>query len=102
MADRIVLLGSGASDNNELFDRGWSSNDNLTNITDTDIADTLSTTSYPASTVSIRRSSISETVVESSSMDSSTLVSDLTTVSCNTSMVSICETSSSSITSQET
>ena len=35
-------------------------------------------------------------------MDSSTLVSDLTTVSCNTSMVSIRKTNSSSIMSQET
>ena len=102
MPRRFVLPGSGAPDNHEQFDSGCSSYDNLTNITDTDIGDILSTTIYPASTVSMRRSSISETIMESSSMDSSTLTSDLTFVSCNISMVSIHETCSSSVTSRET
>ena len=105
MPGRFVLPGSGASNNHEQFDSGWSSYDNLTNTTDTDIVDILSTTNYSASTVSMRHSSsISETIMKSSSMGSSTLAlaSDLTTVSCSISMVSIRETCSSSVTSRET
>ena len=81
---------------------GWSTYDNLTNITDADIGNILSATSCPTSTVSTRRSSISETIMETSPMDSWTLASDLTAVSCNISMVSIHETRSSSVTSGET
>ncbi|CAF2812998.1 unnamed protein product [Rotaria sp. Silwood2] len=99
MAGRSVPAESGASNDNELIDSGLSSNDTLTNVTNID--DTLSTLSYPSSTISIRSNSMSETISGSVTMDCSTLVSNLTSISSNISMVSIRDSSTTNLTSCE-
>ena len=100
MANHSVLPGSNVSNDSELIDSGWSSNDNLTDVTKID--DTLSTMSYPISTMTIRSSSMSEAIGGSTVMDSSTLVSSLTNISSTISMESVRDTRASSVSSRQT
>ena len=53
------------------------SNDNLMNVIDTNTDGALSTTTYPILAISIRRSSVSETIMESASMSALTFLMDL-------------------------
>ncbi|CAF3842932.1 unnamed protein product [Rotaria sp. Silwood1] len=91
----------------EVIDSGMASSDNSINASSAD--DTLSTTiahfkikgGYPATTYSCGNS-WSETISQSTTMDFSTSVSDMNNISNNISLVSICETRSSSIRSSHT
>ncbi|CAF2943431.1 unnamed protein product [Rotaria sp. Silwood2] len=78
----------------EVIDNGMASSDNSINVANAD--DTLSTTSYPATTDSCGNS-WSETISQSTTMDFSTSVFDMNNISNNISLVSIWETRSSSI-----
>jgi hypothetical protein len=97
MAGRSVLPKCGSSNDKELMDSGWSSSDNLTNVTSsgnltnvTSSVDRSSTTSYPASTISTR-SNISRTMSRSTTMDSLTTVYDMSSTLSNISMAPIYE-----------
>ncbi|CAF4810191.1 unnamed protein product, partial [Rotaria sp. Silwood2] len=83
----------------EVIDSGMASSDNSINVASAD--DTLSTTSYRATTYSCGNS-WSETISQSTTMDFSTSVFDMNNIFKNISLVSICETRSSSIRSNHT